>query len=126
MLESIVVCRREFSPEVLDHLNALTQQEPPPTRNMLAREVCAHLAWYSPDGRPATSSAKVALRKLERGGVLRLPARGRGSAGRHRLRRSNQALPALMGVPRRVDQIEGLRLHLIEGRRIGCMGCGTI
>ena len=54
MFEPIVVCRREFSPEVLEHLNALTGQEPPPTRNMLAREVCAHLAWYSPDGRPAT------------------------------------------------------------------------
>lgn len=62
MLESIVVCRREFSPEVLEHLKVLTRQEPPPTRNLLAREVCAHLAWYSPDGRPATSSAKVALR----------------------------------------------------------------
>lgn len=115
MLESIVVCRREFSPEVLEHLNVLTRQEPPPTRNMLAREVCAHLAWYSPDGRPATSSAKVALRKLERRGVLRLPARARGAPGCHRLRRSDQPLPALAGVPQRVDQVQGLRLHLIAG-----------
>jgi hypothetical protein len=115
MFESLVVCCREFSPEVLEHLDALTRQEPPPTRNMLAREVCAHLAWYSPDGRPATASAKVALRKLERRGVLRLPARAMGCARRHRLRRSDEALPALVGVPRRVDQIQGLRLHLIEG-----------
>ena len=115
MPESIVVCRREFGPEVLEHLNVLTRQEPPPTRNMLAREVCAHLAWYSPDGRPATSSAKVALRKLERRGALRLPARAMRVKGRQRLRRSHQALPSLAGVPRRVDQIEGLRLHLIEG-----------
>jgi hypothetical protein len=115
MFEPIVVCRREFSPEVLEHLNTLTGQEPPPTRNMLAREVCAHLAWYSPDGRPATSSAKVALRKLERRGVLRLPTRALGCRGRQKLRRSDQVLPGLMGVPRRVDQVEGLRLHLIQG-----------
>ena len=115
MLESIVVCRREFSPEVLEHLQALTRQEPPPTRNMLAREICAHLAWYSPDGRPATSSAKVALHKLERRGVLSLPARAMGARGRPRLRRSDQPLPAVRGVPRRVDQIQGLRLHLISG-----------
>ncbi|MCB1126118.1 MAG: IS4 family transposase [Verrucomicrobiae bacterium] len=115
MSESIVVCRREFHPEVLEHLNALTRQEPPPTRNMLAREVCAHLAWYSPDGRAATSSAKVALRKLERRGVLRLPERAMRSAGRHRLRRSDQPLPALAGVPSRVDQIRALQLHLIAG-----------
>jgi len=115
MFDAIVVCRREFSPEVLEHLNGLARQQPPPTRNMLAREACAHLAWYSPDGRPATASAKVALRKLERRGVLSLPARAARAKVRRRLPRSSQPLPALVGVPRRVDRIRGLELHLISG-----------
>jgi len=82
---------------------------------MMAREACAHLAWYSPDGRPAVSSAKVALRKLERRGLLSLPARqGRAKAG-HRLRPSGQRLPGLEAVPGRVDQVQGLHLHLLSG-----------
>ncbi len=122
MFESVVVCRREFTPELLEHLNAVARQEPPPTRNMLAREACARLAWYSPDGRPATSSAKVALRKLEKRGLLGLPPRAMKPKGRHRLRRSNQPLPGLVGVPERVDQIQGLRLHLIEGAKDSLQG----
>jgi hypothetical protein len=70
------------------------------------------LAWHSPDGRPALSSAKVAVRKLQRRGVL--VARKKRSQ-RHRLRRSGQKLPRLGQVPPRVDQVQGLRLHLISG-----------
>ena len=115
MFDPYVVCHRKFSPELLTHLNALAGQEPAPTRNMMAREACAHLAWYSPDGRPAVSSAKVALRKLERRGVLTLPPRPPRAKPGHRLRHSGRRLPALEAVPRRVDQVQGLQLHLING-----------
>ena len=115
MLDPYVVCYRRFTPELVRHLNELSRQEPAPTRNMLAREACAHLAWYSPDGRPATSSAKVALRKLERRGLLTLPARPPRAKAPHRLRPSGRSLPAVVAVPRRVDLVRGLRLHLLSG-----------
>ena len=70
MPDPIIVCGREFSPELLMHLSALALQQPPPSRNQLAREACGALGWFSPDGRLALSSAKVALRKLGRRGVL--------------------------------------------------------
>jgi len=114
MQERIIVCRREFRPEVVEHLNQLTRQQPAPSGNTLAREACALLAWYSPDGRPALSSAKVALRKLEKRGVLvRRPLR---SKAQHRLRASGQELPPLSRVPRRADQIQGLCLYLLSGQ----------
>lgn len=108
-----IVCGREFRPEVLEHLNQLIRQQPRLTSNTLARETCALLAWYSRDGRPALSGAKVALRKLQkRGLLLARPARGKA---RHRLRGSGRELPALSGAPRRVEQIQALRLHLVSG-----------
>ncbi len=114
MQESIIVCGREFRPEVVEHLNQLSRQQPEPSGNTLAREACALLAWQGPDGRPALSSAKVALGKLQKRGILvRRPSRGKA---RHRLRASGQALPPLSGVPPRVDQIQGLRLHLLSGQ----------
>ena len=113
MQELIVVCGRQFGPEVLEHLHQLARQQPAPSGNTVAREACALLAWYAPDGRPALASAKVALRKLEKRGVLaRRPAR---SSGGHRLRASGQELPPVRGVPRRVDQIQGLHLHWLSG-----------
>ena len=113
MQEPIIVCGREFRPEVVEHLSQLARQQPEPTGNTLAREACALLAWHRPDGRPALSSAKVALRKLQKRGILVL-RKTRGKA-RHQLRASGQPLPALSRVPRRVDQIQGLRLHLVTG-----------
>lgn len=114
----IIVSGREFSPEVLGHLREFAQQQPVPSRNQVAREACACLAWFSPDGRPAVSSAKVALRKLERRGHLSLPGKCAGprEARAHRLRPSGQPLPAVKEVPGRVDQVRHLHLYLISDR----------
>jgi hypothetical protein len=116
MNEPITLCGREFSPELLMHLNQLSAQQPPPSRNQLAREACSGLAWFSPDGRLALSSAKVALNKLDKRGLLRLPPRRARLANGHRLRHSGQRLPALKGVPASVDRVVGLRLCLLSGQ----------
>jgi len=108
-----MVCGRLFRPEVLEHLRHCVAETPAPSRTALAREVCLHLAWYSPNGRPALSSAKVALRTLERRGLLALPDRARRAPGTRRLRRSGRPLPPLAQVPARVDHVEDLRLVLI-------------
>ena len=114
MNEPIIVCGREFRAEVVEHLNELSGQEPAPTGNVLARETCALLAWYGPDGRPALASAKVALHKLQKRGILkRRPSRTKAP---HRLRASGQPLPPLQAVPPRVDQVQGLGLHLLSGQ----------
>jgi len=70
MIEPIIVSGREFRPEVVEHLNELAGQQPAPTRQRLAREACALLAWQGSDGRPALASAKVALRKLQPRGAV--------------------------------------------------------
>ena len=115
MNEPVTLCGRVFSPELVEHLRQLLTAQPPPSNNALAREVCAHLAWYSPNGRPALSSAKVALRKLHRRGLLNLPASKRRCKPTHRLRGSGQSLPPLGRVPGRVDQVQDLSLSLISG-----------
>ena len=108
----IVICARSFSAELILHLSQLATQTPPPSNNALAREICELLAWRSPNGRPALSSAKVAIRKLHKLGHLDLPsARVRKRA--NRLRRSTNPLPPLGTVPRRVDQLKVLHLELL-------------
>jgi len=116
LTSDVIVCGRRFSPELLTHLQRLAQGQPPPSGNFLAKEACSALAWFSPNGRLALSSAKVALRKLHRQGALVLPGKRPDGHRSHRLRRSAQSLPALQSVPRRVDQLRGLHLYLLSGQ----------
>jgi hypothetical protein len=110
-----VLCGQTFSDSLRLHLQELAAQQPPPFRNALARELCAQLNWRSPNGRPAVSSAKVALRKLERRLLLTRPAKRSGPRPPHRLRRSGPPLPPLGRVPRRVEPLQDLHLHLLSG-----------
>jgi hypothetical protein len=110
------VCGRSFTPALIQHLAEMIAAEPKIRRNSLAGEVCMHLNWYSHNGRPSLSSARVALRKLERRGLLRLPTAKAHVTRPHRLRSSGQALPPVGKVPRRVDEVRGLYLYLISGQ----------
>lgn len=119
MDDTVIVSGRPFSPELLGHLQDLAGQQPPPSRNQIAQETCRCLAWFSPDGRPALSSAKAALRKLHKRALLTLPGLPMKTAKPrpHRLRASGQALPPVTSVPKTVDQVANLQLHLITGEK---------
>lgn len=111
----IQLCGRTFTPHLIQHLNAMLVEQPEVSHTILARAVCEHLHWCSPNGRLCLSSAKVALHKLQDRGLLRLPA-SKGRPGHpHHLRPSGQLVPAVTHVPRRADQVQGLHLHLISG-----------
>jgi hypothetical protein len=115
MMNPVTICGRCFSGELIEHLQTLKEEDPRISNNSLAREVCVGLAWYSGDGRPALSSAKVALRKLVGKGLL--PGKLREGPPRpHQLRPSGQPLPGVERVPTRVDRVRGLHLYLLSGR----------
>ena len=119
MNDTVTVSGRQFSPELLAHLREFTQQQPRPSRNQIAQETCRCLAWFSPDGRPALTSAKVALRKLHKRAQLCLPGTPvpPTKPRPHRLRASGQKLPPVSQVPRSVDQVSNLHLHLITNEK---------
>ena len=58
--------------DVIRQIIASPQQYP--TRAAIARALCNALAWYKPDGLPKAMSARVALLRMERDGLLTLPA----------------------------------------------------
>ena len=115
MEKPIILGGRVFTVEFVEHLNVVQKQQPDLSNNALARVVCEHLAWFSPDGRAAVSSAKVAVRKLRDRGLLCGGAPGPRRVRSHRLRPSGAALPSVQSVPGRVDAVRGLHLYLISG-----------
>jgi hypothetical protein len=113
----VLLCGRTFTAQFIAQLDLLQQQDSPLRNNELARLVCEHLAWFTSNGRPAVSSAKVALRKLRRRGLLHEPDLPSARRRTHRLRPSGQPLPAVRQVPARVDRVRGLHLHLLSGHQ---------
>ena len=115
MDKPLILCGKVFTAELICHLNERLQADPALSNNALARIVCEHLAWWSSAGQAAVASAKKAIAKLKRLGLLCWPGAKAQAKRSHRLRPSGQALPQIQRLPSRVEEIVGLRLHLLSG-----------
>ena len=73
MAAGTVVSGREFSPDLLERINAEVRARPKLSRSELSRRVCDWLDWKGPDGAPKQVSCRVALLNLHRRGLIELP-----------------------------------------------------
>jgi hypothetical protein len=71
--ESLRFSGRTFSPQELEWLKGLLGSESL-TRQQLSRRVCQELNWINPAGRLKEMSCRVALLRMERAGLIDLPA----------------------------------------------------
>jgi hypothetical protein len=115
MDKPVKVCGKMFSVEFVAHLNEIIEADPQQRRSALARVICTSLNWFSTHGRPALSSARVALGKVEKRGLLFVTGQSQRKKRTHRLRASGRPLPALQHVPQSVKAVKGLHLYLLSG-----------
>jgi hypothetical protein len=103
---------RRFGAEELGLVREQLRLAQPANRAEVARRVCVALQWRSPGGAYPVMSARVALLRLHRLGLIALPApRSRRNNENRRLGRVPPAAPAPPLLQRRVDQLGGLRLQ---------------
>ncbi len=96
MSGSLRYCGRDFSPAELDRIRALiAHTDPPLSRTKLSQAVCEVLDWRKPDGGLKEMSARVALLRMQRDGLLTLP-------------------PPLWPLPAALAQARPLRLSLLR------------
>jgi hypothetical protein len=67
-------CGRDFSFEELEEIRTLIANNPEFTRAKLSREVCRMFQWLKPDGNLKDMSCRVAMLRMEKDGLIRLPA----------------------------------------------------
>lgn len=80
-------CGREFTAEELERIRRLIAEDPTRNRAALSRVVCDELVWLRVDGRRKEMSCRVAMLRMARDGLLKLPAPERGNGnGRNRPR----------------------------------------
>jgi hypothetical protein len=67
-------CGREFSPAELDHIRQMLQLRPMLGRVALSRRICQDFGWLNVLGQPKEMSCRVALLRMEKDGLMVLPA----------------------------------------------------
>ena len=113
--QSLRFCGRQFSPAELDRLRSWLA-EGPCNRSELARRAGEEFGWVNGAGQPKLMSCRVALLRMERAGLVRLPLpQTRNGNGRRSSRESTAALappPPPCTTP--VSHLPGLRLDVVE------------
>jgi Domain of unknown function (DUF4338) len=110
-------CGRAFSPADLTHIRQLLEREPALGRVALSRRVCQDLSWLNALGQPKEMSARVALLRMERDGLLRLPAPlSRNGRGRRRFELTSASDPR-QPVPGPLQALEPLRFQSVANAR---------
>src|SRR5688572_5326832 len=66
-----------FNADLIGRIQARVEQDPGVSRGQLSREICEWMGWRSTSGRLQEMGCRKILAKLNRQGVLRLPARER-------------------------------------------------
>ena len=84
----MTACGQEFSPDILQRIQQTIEEEPALPRGVLSRLVCQWLNWRTALGQLKEVSCRVALLKLHRRGLLRLPKVDQRSIPRPRRVRS--------------------------------------
>lgn len=103
-------CGRDFSAAELCSIRWLIAAHPSATRARLSRLVCEQLHWRRADGRLKDMSCRVAMLRMHRDALLRLPPpRNANNNGKPYLRRTRQAEPGTpirVASPRELGELE--------------------
>ena len=103
-------CGREFTDSELWMIRQIITEDPNRTRTDISRLLCRCFNWYKPDGGLKEMSCRVALLRMQKDGLIRLPPpRTKNGNGTRYERRTAAAEPSL---PIVVDSESFVELHL--------------
>jgi len=105
----VVVCGQAFTEQTIAYIQAAIEREPRMSRVALSRRVCGRLNWRSPNGKLKEMSCRIALLKLQRRGVIQLPALNHRAPGRKR-RPLNASIPAPEPIACSLRELGGVEL----------------
>ena len=109
----MIICGRAFSPALIERLNQCRDDL---SRRALSRELCQWLDWKGPSGEWQTTNARIAIRKLERCGLVKLPTQVSPFPGKNKtkpVRPRPRQLPPVSGS---LAQIGPVQLILVGHR----------
>jgi len=110
-------CGRIFTDEEMSLIRRLIDHEPKRNRSQLSKLVCDELAWLRLDGRRKDMSCRVAMLRMDRDGLIKLPPPRCGNGnGRTRPRLTKSSNPQKpISLP--VNRLAELIIHPVYTRK---------
>lgn len=105
-----------FEKEALAAIRQEIKQADPPLRSEIARRVCKRLDWRSPGGQYQLMSARVALLRLHRVGLIELPAPRGGNGNGHSPLPNLLCLPNPLEIDEPVHELPGVAIRPVHDR----------
>ncbi|MFM9999341.1 MAG: DUF4338 domain-containing protein [Burkholderiaceae bacterium] len=112
-----VYCGREFSPDDIQTIKQLIEQNPKLKRTALSRKLCELFGWLKPNGELKDMTCRVALLRMQADGLLTLPP-SHPNSGAHKALHfpPTAATDAQAPLLQPVHELEVLWLRRIETR----------
>ena len=120
------LCGGEFGTEELAAIQGIVGSAQPRLRAEIARGVCEAMGWHDRLGRPKLMSARVALLKLHRLGLIELPPARNGNGNAQGLLRQAPRLPEAVAMEAPAGQLEDLHLARVESKGLSALWNGLI
>ena len=102
-------CGRLFTREEIECVRSLIAAEPRPNRAQLSRSVCEALNWVRPNGTLKDMSCRVAMLRMEKDGLVKLPPPQNGNgngAARPRLTAASAPGQSITGSAGRLGKLQ--------------------
>ena len=113
-------CGRDFSAAEIDWVRALIAQRPALRRAALSRALCERLGWRKPDGGLKDMSARVAMLRMHRDGLIALPPPRNRPRAMRPIPPSPATEPLLFPPPAHLGEVRPVRVEpiadAVEGR----------
>ena len=106
-------CGREFTAAELSWIRALTA-DGELNRSQLARRVCEQLQWVNPAGQLKAMSCRVAMLRMERAGLIRLPSPRHRDSNQSRRALALTVSPPASSLDEQPVHRTSLRLELVQ------------
>jgi hypothetical protein len=110
----MIVAGQIFSEDIIERIGATVRNTADLSRCALSKLVCEWLNWKGPAGQAKDSSCRVALCKLEKLGVIELPAARPFTA---REPRKAEAEPVWTQLKTVLSKLSGIKLVLVNGNK---------
>jgi hypothetical protein len=120
------LCERSLSVADIKVIRAQIRRAEPANRAEIARWVCRALDWTNALGKPKLMSARVALLRLDRAGLIELPAPRCDNGNGHGLKHPPAQWPEAIALQGRVDALSGLRLTVAREKAASRLWNGLI
>ena len=122
----IKVSGREFGRKEIEIIREVIGTVAPPLRAEIARRVCEALNWRNVRGELKAMSARVALLRLHREGIIELPAPRNGNGNGKPLSKQRPSLPRPQPIECTVNDLNGLAVSRVLSAEDSALWNGLI